>query len=164
MSSWCFSNLQSNLQLTSFREPVHSQIPGLAWSPNVVFCCPSPSISRFDMFYSEMCSEMLICSALCGYLCYHILPDSSNQSGHSLQTSFINKTFPPTELPISENPRRSADLKYLDQPIWHQQPYNGHWFLILHVWCMFDVMLLTCICMVLFIALVLHDWLIRSLH
>lgn len=26
---------------------------------------------------------------------------------------------------MHENPRRSAVLKHLNQPIWHQQPYHG---------------------------------------
>lgn len=52
-------------------------------------------------------------SAQSGYLSYHSLPVSLNQSGHSLLTSAINKMFLSAELPLHENPWRLSDLKIL---------------------------------------------------
>ncbi len=63
-------------------------------APGVVFCCWSPSASGFDV----LCVQRWY-SAYLG--CYYCLSIISNQSAHSPLTSYINKTFLSTQLPLT---------------------------------------------------------------
>ncbi len=62
------------------------------------------------------------------YVSYCYLSIISNQSVHSPLTSDINKAFSSTQLPLKmiywKIPVYQQCLKYSDQSVWHQQPFN----------------------------------------
>lgn len=107
-----------------------------------------------------------------GYLSYCILSVILTQPGHSLLTSFLKKVFQTMKVPLTgffvpkknkkkklgtvecENPRRSAVIEIL-KPQLSKSP---------RLCCEHYLKLLTLICMVLHIAVLPHDWLIKELH